>query len=242
VTRLRQGDGAAAFGGLLIALWLYSAAPAVAQEAPHLRVHRVTLGGSLVWSGGYDIGDASAQLRGNAPGPTAPAFNWFSSSSRMTRVFAPGLHVGFAVTPTIAIDGGVAYAKPHIAYSIARDAETTALDLPGEQIEEYVVGAALTWQLPLGRKATVALGKLAPFVTGGAAYLRQLHEDRALAENGQVYYAGGGARYWLKGGSGASRDLGVRADARFNVRRRGIDFENRTRTYPSVTVTLFVGL
>jgi len=228
---------------LAIAIVLALATPALAQEAPRLREHRVTLGGSMVWSGGYDVGDATAQLRGNAPGPTAPAFNWFSSSSRVTGAFAPELHVGFSVSSTIAIDGGVAYSKPHIAVSISRDAETSAQELPGEQLEQYQVGAALTWQLPLGSTATAALGgRLAPFVTGGGAYLRQLHEDRALGENGQVYHAGGGARYWLKGGTGTARDLGIRADARFNLRRGGIDFENKMRTYPSVTLMLFVGL
>ena len=47
--------------------------------------------------------------------------------------------------------------------------------------------------------------RLAPFVAGGAGYLRQLHEDRTLAETGQIYYAGGGARYWLRGGHGTGR-------------------------------------
>jgi hypothetical protein len=226
-------------------LCLAVAASAFAQEAPRLREHHVTVGGSLVWSGGYDIGDATAQLRGNGPGATATPFNWFASSSHVAGTFAPELHVGLSLTPTFAIDGGVAYSRPRVAFSISRDAETASQDLPGEELDEYQVGAAVTWQLPfaLMRKAPAGLSsRLAPFVTGGGAYLRQLHEDRGLAENGRVYYAGGGARYWLKGGSGGSRDLGVRADARFNLRTGGIDFENKTRTYPSVTVMVFVGL
>ena len=84
--------------------------------------------------------------------------------------------------------------------------------------------------------------RVAPFVSIGGGYLRQLHEDRALAETGTIYYAGGGLRYWLRGGQGASMDVGVRADARINVRRDGIDFENKRRTYPSVSPMLFVGL
>ena len=36
----------------------------------------------------------------------------------------------------------------------------------------------------------------------GAGYLRQLHQDRTLIEHGQIFYAGGGLRYWLRGGDG----------------------------------------
>ena len=213
------------------------ASSASAQEGPSLRAHHVTLGASVVWAGGYDIGDATAELRGNAPGAAAPVFNWFTSASRITAAAFPELHVGIALTPKFSVDGGVAFAKPRIAVAITNDAEAPAQELPGEQIEQYQIGAGVTWQLPvgLGRKA-------APFVSAGGAYLRQLHEDRALAETGQVYYAGAGARYWLAGGHGAAKAAGVRLDARVNLRKDGIDFENKMRAYPSLTLSFFVGL
>ena len=81
-----------------------------------------------------------------------------------------------------------------------------------------------------------------PSSSGGAAFLRQLHEDRTLAETGQIYYAGGGARYWLRGGHGAGRAVGLRGDARVNFRRNGIDFEDTMRTYPTFSLSVFVGL
>jgi len=221
------------------------AAPAFAQEAPSLRAHHVTIGAGAVWSGSYGIGDRTAQLRGNGPGSSAPPFDWFSASSNMTSVFAPELYVGVAMTRTIAVDGGVVFAQPRIAYSISRDAEAGAQDLPGEQLDQYQIGAGVTWQLPsrlLSKAPSSISQKLAPFVSAGGAYLRQLHEDRGLAETGWNYYAGGGARYWLRGGHGASRALGVRADARINFRVNGIDFENKMRTYPTLAVSLFVGL
>ena len=49
------------------------AARRCAQEAPSLRAHRFTISGGLVWSGGYDIGDATAQLRGNGAGAIGAA-------------------------------------------------------------------------------------------------------------------------------------------------------------------------
>lgn len=223
---------------LLAALCLCSAASsAFAQGSPSLRPHQVTLGASLVWSSGYDIGDATAQLRGNGAGAAAAPFNWFTTSSRLASAIAPAFHVGVTLTPTIAIDGGFAYAKPRIAFSISGDAEMPSQSFDGEQIEQYQIGAGVSWQLPVK-----AGNKAAPFVSAGGSYLRQLHEDRGLAETGRIYYAGGGLRYWLTGGRGSSKAAGVRVDARLNLRKDGIDFENKMRAYPTVTFSLFVGL
>ena len=210
---------------------------AAAQEGPLLRTHHVTLGAGVLWSGGYDVGDATAQLRGNGTGSTAPAFNWFTANSRVTAATAPEVHIGFALTPRVAIDGVVSYARPRIAVKIAGDAEAPAQELAGEKIEQYEIGAAVSWQLPIA-----SARRFAPFVSAGGAYLRQLHEDRALAETGRIYYAGGGARYWLRGGHGASTAAGMRVDARVNLRKDGIDFENKMRAYPTLTLSLFVGL
>ena len=84
--------------------------------------------------------------------------------------------------------------------------------------------------------------RLAPFVSGGVSFLRQLHEDRTLAETGHVYHAGGGARYFLRGGRASGRALGLRGDARVNFRRNGIDFDNTMRTYSTFSLSAFVGL
>ena len=95
----------------------------------------------------------------------------------------------------------------------------------------------VTWQPPIN------MGRaLAPFVSGGAGYLRQLHEDRTLVETGQLYYAGGGARLWLRGGHDRTRPIGVRGEFRFTVRRQGIDFADKTRAYPTFSLFAFVGL
>jgi len=191
----------------------------------------------MLWSGGYDVGDATARLRGNGPGSSAPAFTLFTADSRISSATAPEFRVGLAVTPRIAFDGGVSFAQPRVAIAIAGDAEAPAQELIGEKLEQYQVDARVTWQLP------IAMGRrLAPFASIGGGYLRQLHEDRGLAETGQIYYAGGGVKYWMKGGNGASKAVGIGADARVTLRKDGIDFENKTRPYPSVLLMLFVGL
>ena len=227
---------------LLFALLL--PATLLAQDTPQLRSHHATVSAGVSWSGPYDVGIATATLRGNGPGASAPAFTFFTADSRMTAAWAPELRVGFALTPALTLDGGITFARPRIGVAISNDGEAAAQELAGEKLDQYQIEAGVTWQPPMPmRWRRAAIGRrLAPFVLAGGGYLRQLHEDRALAETGTLYYAGGGTRYWLRGGHSASIDVGVRAEGRINLRRGGIDFENKMRTYPSVTVMLFVGL
>ena len=229
-------------GALFLAAALFAApAAALAQEAPALRAHRFTVGGGVVWSGGYDIGEATAVLRGNATGASAPPVTLFTSDSRVTSAFAPEFRAGFAMNERLTLEFGLAVTQPHIAVAIAGDVEAPTQELPGEKLEQYLFEGGATWQLPIRMGASVR-DKLAPFASGGVAFLRQLHEDRTLAETGQIYHAGGGVRYFLRGGHGAGRDLGLRGEARVNFRRKGIDFENTMRIYPTFSVSLFVGL
>jgi len=210
---------------------------ASAQEAPSLRAHQVVLDGGAVWAGGYSIGDVNAQLRTNATGATPPPFTLFAASSDIGR--APGVtaRAGFALTSQLVIEAAGSFAQPRLGVDISRDVETGAQRLDGEKLQQYVIDGALVWQLP------VRLGPRArPFVIGGAGYLRQLHEDRTLVETGQVFYAGLGARYWIRGGTGRARSMGLRADLRGNLRRGGIDFENKVRVFPTLAVSLFLGL
>ncbi|MBY0496531.1 MAG: hypothetical protein K2Y23_20175 [Cyanobacteria bacterium] len=223
--------GAMALAGMLII-----PLTAGAQEAPALRAHHFTLGGGVVWSGAYDIGDAAATLLGNGAGASAPPFTLFDAKSRITPATSPELRIGFAVTRATALEFSLAYTRPRVGVSISADPEAPAQELPGEQLKQFLIGGAATWQVP------IRMGnRLAPFVTGGAAFLRQLHEDQTLGESGQVYYAGAGARYFLRGGHGAGRAFGLRGDARVNFRRNGIDFEDKMRTYPTVSLAAFIG-
>ncbi|MEY4634597.1 MAG: hypothetical protein RJA55_395 [Acidobacteriota bacterium] len=220
-----------------LVLGCLSADVASAQEAPALRAHRLVLEGGVVWSGSYDVGDINARLRSNAVGSTPPPFTWFSASSQVGSVPSVAARVGFTLTPTLAIEVGGMFGRPRVAVTITGDAETTRHDLEGEQLGQYLLDGAVVWHLP------VRLGpRVRPFVVGGAGYLRQLHEERTLVETGQVYYAGVGARYWIRGGSGTARSLGLRGDLRANLRRGGIDFEDKARVYPTLAVHLFLSL
>jgi hypothetical protein len=229
-------EGFGATGALILCL-VVSTAPASAQEAPELRSHHVTINAGIIWLGGYDIGVSTAKLRGNGMGATPPTFALLTADSHFTSAIAPELRFGFAISRRWTVEGGGQWGQPHIAVAISGDAEAPAQELAGEQLQQYVFDAGVNWQLP------ISMGrKLAPFVSGGAGYLRQLHEDRTSAETGQIYYAGAGARYWLRGGQGRTRPIGIRGEFRLNVRRQGIDFANETRAYPSVSLGAFFGI
>jgi hypothetical protein len=54
-----------------------------------------------------------------------------------------------------------------------------------------------------------------------------------------MYFAGLGARYWLWGRPDSTRSLGLRGDFRVNLRSGAIDFEDKARLYPSLSLLLF---
>jgi hypothetical protein len=166
-----------------------------------------------------------------------PPVTLFSADSHVTSATSPELRVGFAMTRRLSLEFGMSISQPHIAVAIAGDTEAPSQELGGEKLEQYMFEGAATWQLPVRIGA-----KLAPFASGGVTSIRQLHEDRTLAETGQVYHAGGGARYFLRGGHGATRTFGLRGDARVNFRRQGIDFDDKMRIYPSFSFSAFIGL
>ena len=222
-------------GALVLVCW--GAAGVSAQEAPVLQAHRVVVEGGLVWSGSYPLGDASAQLRSNTVGVTPPPFTLFSTSSKVGPVASASVRVGFTLTPWLLIEGGGSFGMPRVGVAITQDTEVAGQELEGEELQQYFFDGAVMWHVP------VRLGsRLRPFIIGGGGYLRQLHEERTMVETGQIYYGGVGARYWIRGGTGTTRSFGLRGDLRTNMRRGGIDFENKVRLFPTLAVHLFLSL
>ena len=217
--------------------WRAALALAALSVAASPCAAQVTINGGLLWSAGHETGMSTADLRSNAAGSSAPPFTWFQADSRIGQ--APGFEgrVGVDVTRSLTIEGGASYARPPLTFAISRDAESASQEYEGESLHQYAFDGAVLWRLPMERTPRVT-----PFVVGGVGYLRQLHEERTLVESGQLYFAGGGARFWLRGSATSSRALGLRMDVRVNIRRRGIDFENAVRVYPTVSALLFVGL
>lgn len=216
-------------------LVLAFASTADAQTEP--RNDRFTASGGVTWSGSYRIGDSTATYGGNGPGATPTPFTLFSARSTVESAAAIEGRVGVSLTPRLSIEAGGSFARPRVSVAISQDQEVTAQALEGEELQQYVFDAGLVWLLPVrvGRRGRA-------FVTGGAGYLRQLHQERTLVETGQVFYAGGGLSYWLRGETGTSRSFGLRAEARATWRKDGIDYDNDVRYFPSLRLFAFIGL
>lgn len=205
-------------------------ASAQSAEPATLRAHRATVSGGVTWSGSYSIGSRNATLRTSAVGAAPPPFTLFSAASTVESIAGFEGRVGFTLTRSLAVEVGGTFVRPKVSIAISADPEAASQVLEGEELHQYVFDAAAVWQLPFrfGRRAR-------PFVSGGSGYLRQLHQGRTMVETGQIYYTGAGLRYWLRGGDGIKRSLGLRADARATWRKDGIDFDNRTRRFPAIS-------
>ena len=210
------------------------AAPAAGQPQSD---PRFTVGAGITWSGGYAIGDASGVYRTNASGTTPPPFTLFSTASDIAHVTGFDTRVGYAPWPSISIEGGASINFPHVTVAVTNDVESSPQTLEGERLQQYLFDAGVVWRLPMAPP----LG-LMPFVTAGGGYLRQLHEERTLVETGQIYYVGGGARYWVRRPALSGPAMALNALVRANIRNSGIDFENKSRVFPVFALHLLLQL
>lgn len=222
---------AAAFrrAGLIAVVWAACASPALAQTFGDPGPQRGSweLGGGVVFVGGYDLGERSADLTRNSGGPAGP-FQLFLSDTRVTSV--PGLQarLGYYVTDNLSIEGGFRFAKPVLEIRLSDDAED-AEDLTAEEtLSQYVFDAAAVWHFGRGRGV--------PFLIAGGGYLRELHAGEELVETGTMFHAGAGFKYWF----GATGRVGLRAEGGVTFRDGGFDFDDGIRTVPTASASIVV--
>ncbi|HSC28260.1 MAG TPA: hypothetical protein VLD67_13360 [Vicinamibacterales bacterium] len=200
-----------------------------ARPAPRAGTWEVGGGGAFV--GGYDLGDRPANLSPNLSGGSNP-FLLFDTSSDIG--VAPGLQarLGFFVSRSLLVEGGLRYAKPELTIRATGDTEGAVPVSAVSEVSQYLVDGSAVWHF---HNASFAGGRGVPFVVGGAGYLRELHEGNELIETGVEYHAGGGLKYWF---GSAPRRFGLRGEAALSIRDGGIDFEEGRRTVPVASVTL----
>lgn len=208
---------------------------AQAPDAPASRPGHVTIAGGVIWAGGYPVGDSTAALRPNTIGTSPPPFTLFRAETSIDAAVGAEARAGIALAPSLTIEGGVALSKASMTVALSGDAEAAPTTLDAERLTQLAIDAGLVWQLPTPPIG----GRLRPFVSGGGGYLRQLYDERTLVETGRIVYAGGGVRYWLRGGDGSRRAVGLRGDVRAVWRTGGVEFEDKTRVGPTMSVMLF---
>ena len=222
--------------GLSLVLLVVCRVPGLAQTAGERPVHRFegTIGG--LWLGGAGLGSSTAALRANTTGTPAP-FTLFTTESRFGS--APGLdaRVGYGLTKRITVELGLVFSRPELRTHVSDDVENAPALTVAESVHQYFVDGSVVVLLD-----RFALGdRTVPFVTGGAGYLRQLHEGLTLVEIGQVYHVGGGVKHWLVlRDRGFMRGIGVRVDGRLYVLVNGIELRDRARPHGAISGSLFV--
>lgn len=209
------------------------AAVAHAQGAPSFRGGQFIVSGGATLAGGYPVGDITASIRRNAPGPSTP-FTMLRAESEFEPAASLEGRVGFAVTESLGIEVTGTYARPQLSVTVSQDPELVSAAFVSERIDQFGLDASALYHLP------VALGRRGrAYVIGGAGYLRQLHEGRLLVETGRTFHVGAGVHYWLRGLS-RGHPLGVRGEARYVRRSGAIDFEDRSRGFASVSALAFI--
>jgi hypothetical protein len=182
------------------------------------------IGGGVAFVGGFDLGEAAAELTRNTTTGSDP-FTLFVTDGRVGSV--PGVHgrLAYYVSPNLALEGGVRFAQPVLSLDLSGDAEGAPDITAEETLNQYVFSGSALWHFGRPSPGTRAV----PFIFGGAGYLRELHEGQELVETGIEYHAGAGVKFWF---GNARRRLGLRGDAGMSLRDGGVDPDGGFRPVP----------
>jgi hypothetical protein len=139
---------------------------------------------------------------------------------------APGLEAraGLFLTPRLSAEALFQFTRPVLRANLSDDFESATGAEADETVSSYLFGGSVLYHFGSGR--------FMPFVLGGAAALRQLHEDSADAVTGLEIHGGGGIKYWF---SDSGHGFGIRADALASSRSKSVGFEEKRRIVPTLT-------
>jgi hypothetical protein len=188
---------------------------------------RLEISGGVGWTLGYDLGKASATLSGNGV-PTGTPVTLFDADTRVDAGPRFEARIGWRLSRLFALEGGLAVTRTHLRADISNDVEQVPSLSATSRFTEYAIEGGATLDVPALRFGG---GRGRPFISGGAGYLRQLHEGATLVETGTIVFAGGGVRYVLRQSSSRNaliETFGLRGDARLDIRTGG--FETVTGT------------
>lgn len=170
----------------------------------------VEISGSALWSGGFDVGSRAADLTRNTGTGTGP-YTLFTTTSKVGPATGARARVGVHVSRAFAIEGGAQYSRPLLTTRASADLEGAEDADITDRIARFVFDGGV---IAYVHRLTFAGGRAVPFVTGGAGYLRELHEGNEVVDTGTEAHAGGGLMLWL--GRGARR-FGIRADVGVSI-------------------------
>lgn len=194
---------------------------------------RVELAIGPLWIGRQALGSSDANETTSTGGP----YLLFSTSTELASASGWEGRVGVKVWRSLEAEAFATYARPEIRSQITSDREATTPVTVTERIQQVTFGGGIAWYPPLGRSPS----RVAPFVTAGGGYLRQLHQAATLVQTGQFYQVGGGVRFLLASRSRSRlKGFGARVDARAIVRSKGVALDSSRQASPALAASLFV--
>jgi len=212
------------------------AAPAAAQPRPQARrppprpaphAGSWEIGGGVVWVGGFDLGEAQANETRNPTTGTGP-LTLFVTNNSVGAGFGLQGRLGYYLTRSLEIEGGLRYTRPKLESELSADFESAPNVTATETLNQYVIDGSAVFHFT---NAAFSGGRGVPFVSGGVGYLRDVHEGNQLIETGTEYHVTGGIKWWL-GAHPAPKRLGIRAEAGVSIMDGGFTFDDKRRTEP----------
>jgi hypothetical protein len=192
---------------------------------------RFDLSAGLLWTGRASFGSAAANETSASGGP----FLLFSTSSELAAAGGIEARIGVRLTPALQVEASSSYARVQLRTTVSGDSDNGPSAVLSETIQQVTIDGGVMLRLQRWRFG----GGAVPFVAAGAGYLRQVHEGNTLAVTGQAYRAGGGVNYLLMSRTGLLKGIGIRADLRAIVRRKGVAFDGRAHTSPAAAGSVF---
>jgi outer membrane protein with beta-barrel domain len=201
---------------LLVVLLAALAQPAAAQS-------RFEIGAGATWTGGFDAGGLDALETRNPSTGTSP-LTLFATSSEVEPAAGVTARAAIFLTRRLAVEGFAEYGRPTLRTTILNDFEGATGSEATHTIASYLFGGTALFHFGGGR--------LMPFVSGGAGYLRQLDDEGTSVVSGTELHGGGGIKYRL------SRHVLLRADAGVSSRDKSVAFEEKRRTVPQIAAAI----
>jgi hypothetical protein len=199
---------------------------------------RLEVGAGAAWWDGYALGDRRAAITGPQT-PTGSPVTLFDTSSTVLPGPGAEVRIGWRLFRGIYAEATGGLGVNDLETRVSNDIEQAPATTVATTLAQITIeGGGLVEVATL----RMAGGHLVPFASGGAGYLRQVHEDRVLVETGRTIYVGGGVK-WRSAAArprGLLQRLCVRADARVVSRTAGVDVDDTRRNY--ITVSASVGV
>ena len=145
---------------------------------------RFEVGGGVRFVGPEALGRVDA----NETNPGGGSFRLFTADSTLHALVGLEARFGVRVTPALRLEATGSYGASDLNVKLNSDAEGAADVTASERVRQFTLEGAAVIELTSWRFGARSM----PFLSGGAGYVRALHEDRVLVDEGALWFAGGG--------------------------------------------------